>query len=96
MLLRYQIPVEAGNEAVRSGTTAELTESMITRLNPEAAYFGTDGGKRTGYLFFDLSDVSEMPGIAEPLFQTFNASVDVFPVMNIDDLRRGVSGIEKI
>ena len=68
MLLRYQIPVEAGNEAVRSGTTAELTESMITRLNPEAAYFGTDGGERTGYLFFDLSDVSEMPG-SEPVLK---------------------------
>ena len=51
MLLRWEIGLEAGNEAIRTGRIAELNRALMERVQPESAYFGTENGKRTGYLF---------------------------------------------
>jgi hypothetical protein len=59
-------------------------------LKPEAAYFLADDGRRTALMVFDLVDTSDIPSIAEPFFTTMNASVAIVPVMNADDLRRGL------
>jgi hypothetical protein len=91
VLLRYQIPVEAGNEAIRTGKIAQVNEALMARVQPESAYFFSDNGKRTGYIVFDLDDVSQIPVIAEPLFQSLNASVELFPVMNAEDLQKGLA-----
>jgi hypothetical protein len=32
-----------------------------------------------------------LPSIAEPLFQEFNAKVDIYPAMNLDDLKKAYS-----
>jgi hypothetical protein len=69
MLLRWEIGLEAGNEAIRTGKIAELNRALMERVQPESAYFGTENGKRTGYFFFDLDDSARIPVIAEPLFQ---------------------------
>jgi hypothetical protein len=92
-LLRYQIPVEAGNEAVRSGKINQVMDPLMGRLQPEAAYFFTDKGKRSGFVVFDLGDPSQIPVVAEPLFQELNASVEFFPVMNADDLQKAFTAI---
>jgi hypothetical protein len=47
-LLRYQIPVEAGNDAIRTGKIAQVNEALMARVQPEPAYFFGDNGKRTG------------------------------------------------
>ena len=41
-------------------------------------------------MFFDLADPSDIPPIAEPLFQELNATVEFFPAMNGDDLGAGL------
>src|SRR3954470_8808318 len=93
MLLKWQVPVEAGNEAIRTGKIGQLNEAMTTRLRPESAYFYSENGVRTGYVVFDLDDVSRIPEIAEPLFQNLNAKVEFFPVMNPDDLQKGLAAL---
>ena len=64
-------------------------------LQPEAAYFTAQDGKRTGMIFFDLKDPTQIPAIAEPFFMAVNASVDLTPVMTPDEVRAGIAEAAK-
>lgn len=95
MLLRVSIPVESGNAAVKAGTLGKTIESILADLKPEAAYFAEENGQRTGYIFFDMKESSQLTAIAEPWFLAFNAKLTVRPAMNVDDLSAGAAGIER-
>ena len=92
-LMKFQIPVEAGNEAIRSGKIAQINETLMARIQPEAVYFFSENGQRCGFIVFELDDSSQIPVIAEPLFQELNASVQLFPAMNADDLQKGLTAL---
>jgi hypothetical protein len=62
ILLKFDLSLEAGNEAVCSGKIAELNHSLMERIQPEAAYYSTENGKRISYIFFDLKDPSQLVG----------------------------------
>lgn len=93
MLLKWELGLHATNEAIRTGKMAAINEWLNKCIKPEAAYFGTENGKRTGYIFFDLNDPAQIPVIAEPLFQQLESTVEFIPVMNPDDLQRGLANI---
>jgi hypothetical protein len=96
MMMQFEIPVEAGNNAARTGAFGPTFQKMLETLKPEAAYFGAGTiGLRGGFIVFDMKDTSEIPGIAEPFFLTFNAKVTFTPVMSAADLANAASGIEK-
>jgi hypothetical protein len=92
-MMRVRIPVESGNAAIKSGRLPQLMQQVLGALKPEAAYFTADGGERTAYLFFDMKDVADIPKIAEPFFIELNAAVELLPVMNADDLQRGLKQV---
>ncbi len=96
MLLHATIPVEAGNAAAANGTLGATIQKILADLKPEAAYFAADDkGERSGYIFFDMKDSSQLPAIAEPWFLAFNAKVTVRPAMNPQDLAAGLQGLER-
>lgn len=94
-LLKAVIPVESGNAAISDGTLPATIESILADMKPEAAYFAEEDGKRTGFIFFDLKDASQIPAVAEPWFLAFNAHVELHPAMNLADLKQSGSGMER-
>ncbi|HBH42557.1 MAG TPA: hypothetical protein DDW26_11800 [Rhizobiales bacterium] len=95
MMLRITIPTEDGNRAIKDGSLPKLLQGTMRNLKSEAAYFFAEGGLRTAMIFFDMQNVSDIPGIVEPLFMGFNAEVDLLPVMNADDLKKGLDSAMK-
>ena len=93
MMLRWMVPVEKGNEALADGSMTRTIEALLEQLEPEAAYFWPEEGERAGMMVFDMDDPSQIPQIAEPLFQNLDASVEFVPVMNADDLRKAIERV---
>ena len=91
MMLRFTLPVEKGNQAFNDGSLGRTMESVMTKLKPEAAYFAPLDGKRSGMLFFDISEPSQIVEVVEPLFLNLDAAVEIVPVMNAEDLRKGLA-----
>jgi hypothetical protein len=90
-LLKVIFDVAAGNKAIMEGSFPKVMKSTMDRINPEASYFlATEDGCRSCLMVFDLKDPSDIPGIAEPLFIGMNAKVTFSPVMNAEELQKGL------
>lgn len=92
-MLKLELDTEAGNKAITEGTLPKILQQVMDKVQPEATYFGTEAGSRTAFVFFDLTDPSDIPAIAEPAFMNLGAKVTFMPVMNMDDLQRGLAQI---
>ncbi|MFM9457074.1 DUF3303 family protein [Streptomyces europaeiscabiei] len=93
VLFRARMDTEKSNEAIRNGTLGKLMQASMEQVKPEAAYFTTDGGQRTCFMVFDMQESSQMPSIAEPFFLELGADVTYTPVMNPEDLQKGLSAL---
>jgi hypothetical protein len=91
VMARISMPVESGNQAVKDGTLSEVMQRAAERWKPEALYFTAFDGQRTAFMVFDLPDTSGIPSFAEPFFSELNASLDLVPAMNVEDLQKGFS-----
>ena len=90
MMMTVQIPTEAGNAAIRDGSLPQIVGTTLEALKAEAAYFTSTDGMRTGLIFFEMADSSDIPSAAEPLFMGLGAKIAFAPVMNVDEMRAGV------
>jgi hypothetical protein len=95
-LLKVNMTVEAGNAAVKEGKLGETIQSILDDLKPEAAYFTDNNGQRTGFIFLEMEDASQIPAIAEPWFLAFNASIEIHPVMVPKDLAKAGPAIDRV
>src|SRR6266851_3783284 len=94
MMLKVNMPTETANELARQGKLGTTIQAILSDLKPEAAYFAEDDGQRTGYIFFEMTDSSQMPAIAEPWFLALNARLTFRPAMNPEDLQKAMPGID--
>jgi hypothetical protein len=93
MMMKVQMDTEAGSNAVADGSLPQVMQDMMERLQPESAYFGPEDGVRTAFIVFDLQDPSQLPAISEPMFSKLKATIRMFPVMNREDLQKGLQQI---
>jgi hypothetical protein len=95
MIMKVSIPVEAGNRGVKEGILPKTVMAFVEQAKPEASYFTAENGKRTAFFVFDLKDPSMIPSIAEPFFMNLNASIELSPAMNLEDMKTGVEKANK-
>jgi hypothetical protein len=94
MMLKVSMQVEAGNAGIKDGSLPRAIQSLMEQVKPEAAYFYPGGdGRRTALFVFDMKEASDIPAIVEPLFEGMNAAVALTPVMNAEDLKKGLSAL---
>jgi hypothetical protein len=94
-MLKAILDTEKANGAAKAGTLGKTIQDIVAELKPETAYFMDEHGKRTGLMFFEMRDASQIPSIAEPWFIAFNAHVELHPVMIGEDLAKAGPGIEQ-
>ena len=55
VMLKFTIPTtEESNTSIRDGSIGQKMETILGKLQPEAAYFCPVNGKRGGYLFLNI------------------------------------------
>nr|WSW67968.1 hypothetical protein OG461_18170 [Streptomyces sp. NBC_00995] len=95
VMLRARLDTQLANEAVKNGSLPKIMQSLAERLKPEAAYFGPSEGKRCCTFVFDLQDSSLLPSISEPLFEGLGAEIEIQPVMNTEDMQKGLAALRQ-
>jgi hypothetical protein len=91
VLIRARVPTEAGNKMVQDPNFMKKLEEYMNKVKPEAAYFLPIDSHRTAVFIVNMQSNDQIIALGEPLFQWMGANVDVIPVMNFDDLKKGIS-----
>src|SRR5215468_5205509 len=96
VMIKFALPVESGNTAIRTGKLAKVMGQITEELKPEAAYFYPLDGERGGFFIVDMKDSSQIVEMAERFFFGLNAKVEFVPVMSASDLEKGLAGVQEI
>lgn len=96
MLMTVSLSTEKANDAARNGALGSTIEKILAQIKPEAAYFmANDAGERTALIVLDMTESSQIPGLAEPWFLAFDSKLTFRPVMNPGDLAAAGPGMEQ-
>ena len=90
------MPVVSANAAIKSGKLFPQIQKILKDLNPEAVYFGVEGGQRNMYLVLDIPSADKLPWTTEPFWLDWNADVHIIPVMIPSDMEKAGKDFEKI
>jgi hypothetical protein len=94
-LLRLHFPAEHGNKMLQDPNFLQKLEGILNQIKPEAAYFAPVEGERGIYMIVNLSSADMIATIGEPLWMTLNCKMDLTPVMELSDLKKGLQGLQK-
>ena len=94
VLIRVIFPSEAGTRAVKDPNFIKNIQAFIDNYKAEAAYFTPSNGDRSAIFILDMSSSDMMATIAEPFFE-MGARVEMQPIMNFEDLKKGLSAAMK-
>ena len=93
-MLKFTVPTtEESNASIRDGSIGQTLESILGKLQPEAAYFGPIDGKRGGFIVINMEEESNVVTKLEPLWLELNATVETYPVATPDELRAGLQSL---
>ena len=85
LLITANFSIDVKNDVVKSGKLGDKIQSI---------YFSSKNGNRTSIMVVDVNDASQLPCIAEPLFLAFNASIEILPLIEPEDLAKAGPDIE--
>jgi hypothetical protein len=86
LMMKFAFPVDAGNDAVRSGKAEKVLQGILEELKPEVACFFPEGGERAGLFVVDMNESSQVAEIAEPVLFGLNPKIEMVPVITAEDL----------
>ena len=89
-LVRLRMPTEHGNKLLQDPDFAKKLEGMLNQIKPEAVYFTPIEGERGIYMIVNLASADMMARIFEPICQALNCKLDLTPVMELTDLKKGL------
>ena len=92
--MNVKIPHQQFNAAVKDGSAGSKLNRILEATKPEAVYFTEQNGQRGAVLIVDLPDASKLPALVEPWLLTFEADIELRPVMTPDDLKR--AGLDEL
>ena len=96
-LVKFSFPTDTMNEMIEDGSVNEIMDRIFNDLHPEAVYFTTnEDGERGGFMVIDLKDPSDMPRVSEPFFLELGARLTFSPVMNVEDLKKGLASLRGV
>jgi hypothetical protein len=90
-LMKVVMDTDKANQLALAGKLGSTIGGILEAQKPEAAYFVSDQGQRTGFLVVNFDHPSDLPRFAEPWFFAFDAQVHVQPAMIPDDLKKALS-----
>jgi len=93
-MVRAIFPTEAGNRAVKDPNFIKNIQGFIENNKAEAAYFTPSHGEMSCIFIIDMPSADMLATIAEPFFE-MGARVEVQPVMNFEDLKKGLNAVMK-
>jgi hypothetical protein len=96
VMVTFSFPTPSGNPVVRSGKIAEIFGGLVADLKPEAVYLYPVRGERGGHFIVNMTDSSEVATIAERFWHGLSATVEMTPVMDGQDLQKGLAGLNEI
>ncbi|MEP1575865.1 hypothetical protein [Roseibium album] len=92
LMMTFKIPTEAGNKAGARHTIGAAIEKLIADTGAQDAYFYMKDGMRAGTIYFEETDQANLTRFNEPLMESLGAQIDIMPVLNLEDLKRGLQG----
>lgn len=95
-MVKFWIPVSEGNELVQEGKIGKVFHSLMDDFKPEAAYFFTEQGVRSGFMVLNVGEQPEFIKLAESFWFGLRAKISITPVMNGEDLEKGLVGMEDL
>ena len=95
-MIQFSIPTQYGNEVVRSGKIDKVFKKLGEDLKPEAMYFYPGEGVRAGCIFIQSNDPAVCVAVGERLWFGLHAQITITPVMNAEDLVKGLTDVAKV
>ena len=96
IMVKFWVPVEAGNAAIRNGKLEKVFGQLLEDLKPEAGYFYPGDGERSGFFVIDMEDSWRVADTVERFFFGLNARVALTRAMNGEDLHKALSDVTDI
>ena len=95
-MVQFAIPTQYGNDIVRSGKIEKVIKRLGEEFKPEAMYFYPDDGLRAGCMFIQTDNPAICAAIGERIWLGLQANIKVTPVMNGDELGKGLAEMGKV